>query len=200
MTEAEWLACDDPGEMLMFIRERASHRKLRLFGCGCVRVAWGHLADPRSRAAVELAERYSDAEVPLSEREAARDAAYQAAYGKRTWAAWAAISTLGTGPDEAKRCASRVDRLAILWDLFGNPFQTAYFDTSLGPPCITSLAQAAYAERHLPSGHLDPARLAVLSDALEEAGCADAALLSHLRSPGPHVRGCWALDLVLGKE
>jgi hypothetical protein len=63
-----------------------------------------------------------------------------------------------------------------------------------------SLAQAAYDERNLPSGHLDNARLAVLSDALEEAGCTDADILSHLRSPGLHVRGCWALDLVLAKE
>ena len=74
----------------------------------------------------------------------------------------------------------------------------------IGPACPTStvvaLANAAYDERELPSGHLDPARLAVLSDALEEAGCADADLLAHLRSPGPHVRGCWALDLVLGKS
>ena len=42
--------------------------------------------------------------------------------------------------------------------------------------------------------------LPFLADALEDAGCADAELLSHLRSPGPHVRGCWALDLVLGKS
>jgi hypothetical protein len=42
-------------------------------------------------------------------------------------------------------------------------------------------------------------RLPILGDALEEAGCADEAILAHLRSPGPHVRGCWALDLVLGK-
>jgi hypothetical protein len=42
--------------------------------------------------------------------------------------------------------------------------------------------------------------LAVLADALEEAGCADAGLLGHLRSRGPHVRGCWALDLILGRE
>jgi hypothetical protein len=39
-----------------------------------------------------------------------------------------------------------------------------------------------------------------LADALEDAGCTDADILSHLRSPGPHVRGCWALDLLLGKE
>ena len=64
-----------------------------------------------------------------------------------------------------------------------------------------SLARAAYEER-LPSGFLDPARLAVLSDALEEAGChlRDGSLhpvLAHLRSTTPHVRGCWVLDLIL---
>jgi hypothetical protein len=64
---------------------------------------------------------------------------------------------------------------------------------------VTSLAAGAYEERSLPSGHLDPLRLAVLADALEEAGCADGGLLGHLRAPGPHVRGCWALDLILGQ-
>jgi hypothetical protein len=43
-------------------------------------------------------------------------------------------------------------------------------------------------------------RLPLLADALEDAGCSDAEILSHLHSPGPHVCGCWALDLVLGKE
>jgi hypothetical protein len=43
-------------------------------------------------------------------------------------------------------------------------------------------------------------RLPVLADALEDAGCADADLLGHLRGPGPHVRGCWAVDLILGKS
>jgi hypothetical protein len=65
---------------------------------------------------------------------------------------------------------------------------------------IPKLAQAAYDDRELPSGHLDPARLAVLADALEEAGCTNADILSHCRSPGPHVRGCWVVDLILGKE
>lgn len=64
---------------------------------------------------------------------------------------------------------------------------------------VTRLAQAAYDERHLPGGELDEQRLAVLADALEDTGLVDDALLSHLRSPGPHVRGCWAVDLVLGK-
>jgi hypothetical protein len=61
---------------------------------------------------------------------------------------------------------------------------------------IPDLAQAAYDERSLPAGTLAPSRLSALADALEEAGCADAGLLGHLRGPGPHARGCWALDLL----
>jgi hypothetical protein len=65
---------------------------------------------------------------------------------------------------------------------------------------VVRLAQAAYEERHLPAGTLDTGRLAVFADALEEAGCMDADILGHLRGPGPHVRGCWAVDLCLGKS
>ena len=87
----------------------------------------------------------------------------------------------------------------VFSDLFGGVFCDHTLSPSWQTPTILSLAQAAYDQRRLPSGELDPARLAILSDALEEAGCADANLLSHLRSPGPHVRGCWALDLLLGR-
>jgi hypothetical protein len=65
---------------------------------------------------------------------------------------------------------------------------------------IRPLAQAAYDERILPQGTLDPARLAVLCDALDEAGCMSSELLEHLRAPVPHVRGCFALDAILGKS
>ncbi len=60
-------------------------------------------------------------------------------------------------------------------------------------PVAEALARSIY-ERH------DFDALPVLADALEDAGCADARLLAHLRSPTPHARGCWALDRVLGKE
>jgi hypothetical protein len=65
---------------------------------------------------------------------------------------------------------------------------------------IPRLAQAAYEHRTLPDGHLDTSRLAVLADALEDAGCMTTPLMEHLRGPGPHVRGCWAIDLLLGKS
>jgi hypothetical protein len=87
---------------------------------------------------------------------------------------------------------------ALLRDLFCVPPRAVAFDPAWRSSVVAVLARAAHDERELPSGRLDPARLAVLSDALEEAGCADEAILAHLRSPGPHVRGCWALDLVLG--
>jgi hypothetical protein len=66
-------------------------------------------------------------------------------------------------------------------------------------PTVLKLAQAAYDNRVLPSGLLDHTGLAVLADALEEGGCSNAEILSHLRGPGPHVRGCWAVDAILGK-
>jgi hypothetical protein len=59
---------------------------------------------------------------------------------------------------------------------------------------MTALATAASDNRILPAGTLEPARLAVLADALEEAGCDNADILNHLRNSGPHVRGCWAVD------
>jgi hypothetical protein len=66
--------------------------------------------------------------------------------------------------------------------------------------CVVKLATAAYERRQLPAGTLESERLAVLADALEEAGCTDSEILTHLRGPGPHVRGCWAVDLLLGQS
>jgi hypothetical protein len=65
---------------------------------------------------------------------------------------------------------------------------------------VVRLAQAAYDNRILPGGTLDNDLLAILADALEEAGCPDMDILGHLRGPGPHVRGCWLVDLILSKE
>jgi hypothetical protein len=92
----------------------------------------------------------------------------------------------------------------LLRDIVGNPLRP--------PPVIDAawvawhggtvrrLAEAAYHQRSLPGGALDTARLGVLADALEEAGCTDADLLGHLRGPGAHVRGCWAVDLLWGRK
>jgi hypothetical protein len=65
-------------------------------------------------------------------------------------------------------------------------------------PDVFALARAAYDERLMSWGEVELARLAVLADALEEAGCTSAEVLGHLRGPGLHVRGCFAVDLCLG--
>jgi hypothetical protein len=93
---------------------------------------------------------------------------------------------------------------AFLRDLFGPlPFRPVTVDPTWlawhGGAAV-KLAQAVYDERELPSGHLDAARLAVLADMLEEAGCTDSELLGHLRGPGPHVLGCWPVDAILGRK
>jgi hypothetical protein len=95
---------------------------------------------------------------------------------------------------------AQAENCELIRDIFGNPFRPVTVDPAWLTPTVTDLATVAYNERALPSGELDPARLAVLADALEEAGCSSADLLSHLRSTGPHVRGCWAVDLLLRKE
>jgi hypothetical protein len=88
---------------------------------------------------------------------------------------------------------------SLLRDIIGTPFQRLSLSPGTWTPTVRTLAQAAYDERGLPGGQLDPARLTILADAFEEAGCDHADLLEHLRSPGPHVRGCFVLDLLLGK-
>jgi hypothetical protein len=88
----------------------------------------------------------------------------------------------------------------LLRDIFGNPFHPVPIELACRTPSIVALAQAAYGNRISPARTFDPARLAMLADALEEAGCHDAYLLGHCRGPGPHVRGCWVVDIILGKS
>lgn len=103
---------------------------------------------------------------------------------------------------ETQRDQHRIEQIfhqyALLHDIFGNPFRPVGLDGPCITPVVLALAQTAYDNRNLPSGTLDNERLAVLADALEDSG-ATAAIIEHLRSEGPHVRGCFALDMLLGK-
>jgi hypothetical protein len=100
-----------------------------------------------------------------------------------------------------KKYNERLFQAALLRDLGGPlPFRPVTIPSSVlawNEGCVVKLAAAAYEER-LPEGVLDRHRLVVLADALEEAGCVEE-LPGHLRDPGPDYRGCWALDLLLGK-
>jgi hypothetical protein len=227
MTEADWLDCDNPGWMLDFIQERASGRKLRLYVCACVRRIWHVLWDERSKRSVEVAEQYADGRVGEQELASAHSAsavneisgsavkglyldpmlqnvaaaAYSVSENHITieWAVDISSRSANGNPDNTD-VAEYIGQCRLLVDILGNPFRSVGITPAWMTPAVLKLAQAAYDNRLLPSGLLDNAGLAVLADALEEAGCKKADILSHLRGAGPHVRGCWVLDFILGKE
>jgi hypothetical protein len=96
-------------------------------------------------------------------------------------------------------------RCQLLRDIFGPlPFRPVTIEPSLlgwHEGLVVRLTQAAYDSRQMPAGTLEPERLAVLADALEEAGCTDKDILGHLREQGAvHVRGCWVIDRLTGRE
>jgi hypothetical protein len=209
MTEAEWLACTDPMLMLGFLSGKASDRKLRLFACGCCRRFWHLLTDHRSQRVVEAAECFADGKTSIEELTAARIAASHAegtcvpynatlhvAYDDASDAAWEVASYLAQIIARNPRIEQQ-EQGNLLRDLFGLlPFRSATIASTWlawdnGTVC--KLAQAIYEERTFE-------RLPVLADALEDAGCDDADILTHCRGDGSHVRGCWVVDLLLGKE
>jgi hypothetical protein len=95
--------------------------------------------------------------------------------------------------------ASARDRTELEWgalvrEIYGpTPFRITPFEPRWRTPAVLGISHRIYDER-------DFAGMPILADALADAGCDDEAILDHLRGPGPHVRGCWALDRVLAKE
>src|SRR5262245_51206221 len=193
MTEQEWLAGAIPAAMVSFLRQRrASERKLRLFGCACCRRVWHLLPNEASRKAVDVAERFADGLAKRKDLKTAEMACQEEAnesthnnpgetvvrLGTLMPAFWTSYNArcLVEGPQffdasqiPVREIAHEVEgrgQIGLLHDIFGNPFHPV----SLDPACrswnggiLLKLAQAAYDERQLPTGHLDPARLTVLA-------------------------------------
>lgn len=246
MTEAEWLACTDPGPMLAFLKGKASERKLRLFAVACCRKVW-HLLSSHGRAGVEVIERFADNEATPDElakvhREAKNygDAVYERsqklnprslendlAYrdSQQAWLVSCAAASSDDFPGMvviySSQCACRemagyvptqddtafadwyrlVDadkriQASLLREIIGPrlppvampPSWLAWHDGT-----VVKLAEAIYHEQAFE-------RLPILGDALEEAGCTNHDMLDHCRGAGPHLRGCWLVDAILGKD
>jgi hypothetical protein len=213
MTEREWLESSDPQPMLEFVRGKASDRKLRLFACACGRCYLDRVykePDPRilelmalygekDRRILDVEERYADGHSGMK----ALVAAYEAAGNDPVDASDAAhfdpylnayhinahyMDRFGKVPE-----AVRLAQCDLLRDLIGNPFRPVAVATAWLTATVQALAQGIYEERAFDG-------LPVLADALEEAGCTGSDILGHLRGSGPHVRGCWAIDLILAKS
>jgi hypothetical protein len=201
MTEAEWLA-GRVRKMLQYAQSKATMRQRRLIACGFCRIHWSQLPDDRLKQFVELIERYADGNTGGNTLVRAYELFGMA---KKLAVANALEADLFKALRAAQ--ASHEDppatafpqwqdsnlQVALLHDVFGNPFRPpppvppavlAWNDAS-----VRRLAEGIYKDRGFD-------RLPILADALEEAGCANSDILSHCRGPGPHIRGCWVVDLL----
>ena len=224
MTEAGWLASADPQEMLEAVAGKTSERKLRLFAVACCRRIWLLLHDKRCRKAVEIAETAADSKRKSRGDLARIEKLVTAVQGSHEygdpaldnalcaveylrwdgeangWAAGKAAEAMAfdqeadDGPtwDEAQTDEQGV-QCRLLRCILGNPFRPVAMDTTWLTPTVTDLAQSIYQERAFD-------RMPNLADALKGAGCKQRDILSHCRQSGEHVRGCWVVDLTLGKE
>jgi hypothetical protein len=192
---------------------------LRLFGVACCRHVWRSLRDPDSRKAVEVSERFADGEAtPAALRgalkaatTAAEDAEFEATNSMSS-SRWAARDAAEAAVEVARKqlrpgaVARKVraaliavgampkDQPALLRDILGNPFRPVAFNAKWGTDTAVALAKQMYESR-------DFGAMPILADALQEAGCEESAILDHCRgATTPHARGCWVVDLVLGKS
>lgn len=191
MTGKQWLKCSDPHALL--VAAKASDRQVRLFAVACCRQVM-HLA-PRRKAAdalLDIAERFADGQAAEAERAKAEKRAHK--------------SYMMVGPTLAAHCTpadgfyaamhagelagEEVDQVALARCIV--PFRPVAFLTEWRTSTVLALAQQMYDSR-------DFAAMPILADALQDAGCADEAILTQCRGSGPHVRGCWVVDLALGK-
>lgn len=227
MTEEEWLdEADDQDEKRFYLLESLgllTDRKVRLFGCACVREVWDDLPEEELRQAVWVCERFADGQSTATElREASRVAGnlYQGigdivadhtpqivrdlchptpsfAMAEGSSAGMSAVvaevrADKHTPWHVARKRAKQV-QCHFLRDIFGNPFRTTEFDPVWRSEAAVALAESIYADRAFD-------RMTILADALEEGRCDDSDVLNHCRTDGPHVRGCWVVDAVLGKD
>jgi hypothetical protein len=187
MTEWEWLAGDDPTRMLNYLcqflcRQQRSdnpqawsgpgNRRLRLVACGWIGLARDQGLTLRRRDV----------------RHVSLDELEQAASPPVSGTDWTWVQDL-----ERHTVPSHRTKAAILRDIFGNPFCPVTVDPALRTGTVVSLAEAIDTGRAFD-------RMPILGDALEDAGCTNAEILNHCRLPGVHVRGCWVVDLILGRE
>jgi hypothetical protein len=193
-----------------------SERKLRLVACGCCRQVWSVL-DKVDQRAVDAAEKFADGLLNgrgllrwrnkiMNLRQASRalvervsEVAHLAAEVTLDQSGYMAANHAQIAEEAEALATSRIQKrgrpltCATFREIFGNPFRSVTADLAWCTATVVQLAQCIYTDRAFD-------RLPILADALEEAGCTDAEILSHCRGPGPHVRGCWVVDLVLGKE
>ncbi len=213
MNEQEWAACTAPTRMLLFLRDKVSHRKFRLLACANGRLLWPWITDHRSRQALLVAERLADGLASEADRANAFAACLEVPYVREyqadgvaansprakaaAYAQHAVWEHVFAGANVNSQLVLPKETglpdmlpLHLLRDIFGNPFHPAILEPRWLTETVLALAAGIYAGRAFD-------RMPILADALEDAGCDHADILTHCRGEGPHVRGCWVVDLAL---
>lgn len=210
---AMWDESLSPDWLYPWLGAQASDRKLRLVLCAAVRAASAECGSTLLLRSVETVERFADGAATLRQLSGAEYDADEYVCGPRHKGPAplppnAVLLAAATRPPQTFAATPFGLRLSSLWtlpageqerlarfikDIIANPFRVAAFDPTWRTAAVTALARGAYDGRAFD-------RLPVLADALQEAGCADEGILGHCRGDGPHARGCWAVDLVLGKS
>jgi hypothetical protein len=221
MTEAEWLGSADLDLMLTFLRRKSSPRKLRLFAVACCRHIWRLLKANECRRAVEAAELYADGMVGRKELQAAARSAEKVA-SDLVFEATIMMRLAKYAERDAANAAALVARQLLAPRAVAAKVREAVTATSMTPKCQCSVLRDLFGPLLFRTVGVEPAwlswndgtvpkiiqgiyddrafdRMPVLADALEDAGCDNADILAHCRSGGEHVRGCWVLDLLLGR-
>jgi hypothetical protein len=177
----------------------ASYRELAIAASDIRQISEKRKPEEELTIAVYLAAKYrgvgADSDDPPADRLVAV-AEEAALYTPERVARYRGLSVDLTGYRDGYHHAGRAERRAqavLLRDIFGNPFRPSSVDPSWLTSTVAQLAEGIYQDRAFD-------RMPILADALQDAGCENEQILDHCRGPGPHVRGCWVVDLVLGKE
>jgi hypothetical protein len=212
MTEQEWLDCIEPGPLLEFMTGIVSERKQLLVAAACFRHLAHLLPDPRQLQGIELLEKMADGTAsPEAGRQVTRGVRL-ALPANREIPGGAGIddpyyvalmlyralnrSAAGHAIQAADGKQEQKHQACLFREIVGNPFRPMKVDPAWltwNDGTVVTLAQAIYDERRF-------ADLPILADALQESGCTNLDFLAHCRQGGKHVRGCCAVDLLLGRE
>ena len=222
-TEEQWLQAADIRSMDARWIAKHDSRRWHLFAAACCRRVLALGPDPLLESLIDATEEFADGsrtweemtalrkrfrdeyQLPPKNDTNARKVAFDlsravehltrkvAHNAQRVTEPCAAGVASGSGGDwMAAYRAEHAAQVALAHDIFGNPFRPVDFSPEWRTSTVVSLAKSIYDSR-------DFAPMPLLSDALQDAGCEHADILDHCRGNGPHVRGCWVVDQVLGK-
>ena len=215
MTEIEWESGADPTPMLQSVRDKTSDRKLRLFAAAAFGRLIALLPDPRQRRGIEVLEQLAEGAVTLDMCRGVTSEVrhaippdewtpgspppvfhshYAALMLYREFCSSSiAVHAVHAADGLGDGAGERREQARLMRCIFGHPFRGRAIDARWLGPAVVSLARTIYEERAFD-------RLPILADALEAAGCDESELFAHCRGEGPHVRGCWVIDAILGKS